>query len=409
MRAWVSLAGLCAACYHPASERADCAISCATAPCPGDLVCGAQQLCHAASDGDCPGGSGADAAATIDAPPDGPPGTTCYGDGLMRLCVLPPMTDLNITTAMTIDTSSCANLFGNTHGTVCVMAARSVTIAANVTVQGTYPLLLLGTDALTVASGGTLEAASHTAATNDVIGAGARATCSWAIGNGKGNTGGVALGASGGAGGSFGAAGGGGGASNTFLGASAQQATSSTSVVGGCAGGSGGVSGGNGGPAGGAGGGAIYLVTGGTLSISGTINASGAGGHRAGIGNGGAGGGAGGFVGLDAKIYSASTATIFAVGGGGSCGGSTNAAGSTGPEATGPAATGACADTGFGGSGGTGGVGAGGPGGVGSSDGASLWGGGGGGGGGAGIIAVANLAQFPAGVTTIQPNPIAMP
>ena len=408
MRGWLVAVVVGAGCYHGASDTGDCTISCATAPCPGDLVCGAHQLCRAQTSAECgmTGTPGMDAASDA---LDAPSGTICYGDGLLRPCVPPQTMDLDYNVTTTIDTSSCSTIVSATRGTACVIAARNVTISADILVTGPMPLLLLGTDSLTIASSGVVDASSHSGATNvDVLGAGSQASCGWTMGNGKGNTISKYAGSSGGAGGSFGASGGAGGDSGGYLGASAAQATAPT-VIGGCPGGSGGPSGSTAGPAGGAGGGAVYLVTGGTLSISGTINVSGAGGHATPLGSGGAGGGAGGFVGLDAHIYSATSATIYAIGGGGSCGAGSVVVGSQGSEATGPTATTACTDGTIGGNGGGGGVATGDPGSAGVSGGGAIVGGGGGGGGGGGIIAVANLAQFPQGVTTIQPNPVAMP
>jgi len=146
----------------------------------------------------------------------------------------------------------------------------------------------------------------------------------------------------------------------------------------------GGCAGGDGTSASGPGGGGLQLTVGGTLTLSGIINAPGQGGTGASgnKGNSGGGGGSGGSILLEANLLSLSNGGLFANGGSGGegSGGSTGSNGLDGAETTTPTPAGGD----FSGNGGNGGVG--GASGGGATAGAPGTGSGDGGGGGGGAI-----------------------
>jgi hypothetical protein len=84
-------------------------------------------------------------------------------------------------------------------------------------------------------------------------------------------------------------------------------------------------------------GGAVFLIAGTSIILSdgAFINASGGGGHQVGLSYGGSGGGSGGFIGLDAPTLMID-GDLFALGGGGSVGGSATGFGPAGNVAAGP-------------------------------------------------------------------------
>ncbi|MGE5186090.1 MAG: hypothetical protein ACM31C_28740 [Acidobacteriota bacterium] len=391
------------ACYHPASQDA-CGISCETAACPGELVCGSNLRCHEPTAGEC-------ALATTDATPggraDAPSGYTCVtGRFGIQVCYPPQLADMR-GLASTIDTdvmdqTDCLAVTTQTDGSqVCVIYADSIEIATT-TVRGGRPLVLFATSSITIS--GLLDVSSKS--TGSQIGPAADdASCS--ITN-DGADGTATTGAGGGAGGSFGGTGGaggdGGGNGMNAGGATAQQArTKPTTLRGGCAGGRGGADSNSTAGTGGNGGGAVYLWTPGTgtIAINGKINASGAGG-AAGTTNtdeGGGGGGSGGMIVLDAGTLTMMVgATLIADGGGGGGGGLRN--GVTTDQSSGldpdPALPGAGALGGNATGGGTGGAGStsatppdGRPG---HSANIAMFDGGGGGGGGGGYILMSPVA-----------------
>lgn len=349
------------------------------------------------------------------APPDTAPG--CYGTGLVRdLCLMPaPTTDLAITADRTVNTAmvgspNCDAIIAQPGGgaTLCMITARSIVIDTGVTLKGigANPLLLVATDAITV--DGTIDVASRLGMM--MPGAGASTSCA----SGNGNNASVTDGAGGGgAGGSFGSAGGKGGTGRTpgspTPGGTAAAAQVPTTLSGGCAGGKGGEARGGGGDgAGGNGGGAVYLIAGGSISITGAINASGSGGGAGTAGaqaSGGAGGGgSGGMIGLDAPSIS-STGEIFANGGSGGGGGGDDVNRPGQPGATPTTALTAA----IGGNGGNGGGGRGGDGSVlttaptNGANGPNPYTAGGGGGGGAGVIRVFGVAPSSLGGAVSPP------
>jgi len=280
------------------------------------------------------------------------------------------MDPLTISANRTIDTTSGSECAPEATAW-CVVAASAITITGTGTLgaQGTRPLVLLSMSTITIA--GTLDVASHIATLQDA-GPGANATACL--------EGTAAADRGGGWGGSLGTRGGNGGG---VTGALAPMTFVPTALHGGCLG----TAGANNGGGGGHGGGAVDLIAETSISVTGTINASGkSGSSTTNDGAGGGGGGSGGMVVFDTPMLMfGATANVFANGGGGGEG----TAGNTGVDGTDPVAP---ALGGIGGGGGTTG-GDGGDGGYGVLDGtmgdpgvSAVNEGGGGGGGGAGVI-----------------------
>ena len=257
--------------------------------------------------------------AAVDAPPQ-----RCFGSGPpsgIRVCLVMPAKlfyDIDASTTTLLDTGQpgmCDQLQPQVGlPDLCVVVAETIHIDGKLRVTGAVPqsraLVLLATTELSIT--GTLDVSS-----NDTI-----------FGPGNGGCGGGPSGNNGGggaAGGSFGGLGGHGGGSG---GGSPIPTATGVIVRGGCAGGTGD----NAGGAGGRGGGALYLIAGTTLAISGTVDASGAGGRGSPASlapAGGGGGGSGGLIVVDAPSATV-TGTLFANGGGGGQGSGTTSAGSPG-------------------------------------------------------------------------------
>ena len=282
--------------------------------------------------------------APIDASVDGVPiDAPCFGNGMLSgLCVESPRPHLALTSA--IDTSTdprCRKVPQNSGPELCVIEAEQIVVSEYVYVSGERPIVLLATKDVQITS--TLDLSSKLGVR---VGAGAQSTC--ASGNGTdGTMGGSGGGAAGGAGGTFGFVGGGGGAGQGIAvpvaGGMPAALMAQTAVVGGCAGGTGGIVMNSAGvrAGGGPGGGAVYVIAGEQIMITGAINASGSGGAGGRGGTprgGGGGGGAGGFIALDAPMLMIG-GPVFARGGGGGGGGATtmNVNGGAGAEATAPA------------------------------------------------------------------------
>lgn len=375
--------GLCAACYAPSPQPG---APCTDGACPSGLVCAtATQTCELsesallldAGTDDAPEDGPADAAMiTVDAPPDA---QMCFGAGLLRICLdALPTAPLSITANTTVDTATsplCVGYSGTMEGALCVVAATTVTIDNTRRLRGTgaKPLVVLAIESIVV--DGTIDVAA---------GAGANpATCVAPT---------AATSRQGGAGGSWQGRGGSGGGTETGLGPASAAATTTVAVRGGCRGGNGA---GSGVGSGGSGGGALYLIAP-TITINGTLNASGDPGGGATNSGGGGGGGAGGFIGLDAPTVTiASGGRVFANGGGGGEGGTPNKDGIGGSTSGGPtsSANGGSGGANHGGNGGSGSAGTSLTGNNGSAGGNCGRNGesGGGGGGGAGFVYV-----FPA-------------
>lgn len=330
------------------------------------------------------GNGGGDA----DAPADNAPAYDgCYGSGLFHTCLSAPP-PMMFTSGSTLDTSSstsCALVPQIGGPTVCLIAAQTIVIDSSLTVTGSYPLVLLGTDTITV--NGAIDVSSHRRPV--VQGAGAN----WSGCNIPTAAGPNAGGAGGGAGGSFGADGGAGGEGNNtsapdvgVAGVAAAPQTA-TLIRGGCPGDVGGA--GTASAPGGAGadsGGAVYLLAGMSITVDQSIAANGAGGSGGDVDSGGGGGGAGGLIGLEAPMITV-TAIIAANGGGGGGGGDGSPAaggpGSDGTATTTAPAPGGARTVSYDTTGGAGGVGT-----VTASAGTSNPAAGGGGGGSVGVVYV---------------------
>jgi hypothetical protein len=361
---------------------------------PGDVDPCAIAGAHCAIDadvGDGPHDSGSDGGG------DGAP--TCRGK-LITVC--PGTTDWSWGQA--IDTNLCISYGGEVlqqgvnQPAVCAIRAAAIHLTSTVHVTGQFPLVLSGVT-ITIDSGASLDVSSTG---GGLAGAGAnyqQCTASNSapiVGHDAGAT---ANDGGGGAGGTLGGAGGNGGTGAGSVGGVGGIALGRdnppTVVRGGCPGGNGGATMSNPGRGAGAGGGAVYLIATTSISIMGTIDASGAGAGDVLMSTGGGGGGSGGLIALDAPaITLAPAAQLFTLGGSGGSGGDTSN-GATGHDPTGWMMYAA------------GGSGSGGAGGDGSSplDGAPgstpSFGGGGGGGGGAGYIEVFGPASL--GGTQIGP------
>lgn len=291
------------ACYEP---RPQPGAPCPDGVCPTPLVCSpSTRTCEASPD---PTGDGSIGSDTGDA-------RACFGSGIVTICPSAAGDDtVTLFGSINTDTSPLCIAYTGTPTAVCVVAAASVNVQT-LSATGSRPLVILATQSLVVS--GTLDVASHRGGT---IGPGANAAACVA--------GQAATNKQGGPGGSFGGRGGAGGG-GPLAGATA---TSVTTIRGGCAGlqGSGGTQG-----VGGNGGGAVYLIAGTSISISGAINASGAGGGGAIDTAGGGGGGSGGMIGLDAPTITISPgAQIFANGGGGGEGAGNSNSGNPGADPT---------------------------------------------------------------------------
>lgn len=291
----------------------------------------------------------------------------CFGSGVVQLCfATPPTGDLVLGTIIDTDSSGlCATTVTSGGDGLCVVVAKSVDVPAGALAgsRGSKPLVIVAADAITVE--GHVNVASESGSL--VLPGGANASaCSLPSSPAAGSNGG-------GAGGSFTARGGdgggpGGGVASDILG-------EPTLLHGGCAGGEGA----NGSIAGN-GGGAIALIAGRRVDVTGQIDASGAGGSSAAGGAGGSGGGSGGMIVLGAPTLSIAGA-VFANGGGGGEGGTMTGAGRAGGDPAdggiGVGGRGGASSSGDGGDGGSGDSSSGAPGMPGT---AGVAGGGGGGG-----------------------------
>ncbi|MGE0399306.1 MAG: hypothetical protein AB7T06_21520 [Kofleriaceae bacterium] len=236
----------------------------------------------------------------------------CYGSGLVIVCPLAqPPTSYDITVPTTLDTNvsgNCTMVNGTNVTGTCVVVAENITISHDLRGIGPRPLVLVATKTLRVS--GSIDVASH----RDSQGAGvSTSVCAGAQGPG---------GVGGGAGGSFGGQGGVGGNGD---GGSAGPTTTPTSLRAGCRGQGGAGPFGIGGT-GSFGGGAVALIAGTMIEISGRVNASGEGGDGGELGavaggGGGGGGGSGGMILIDAPAV-AIMGHVFANGGGGGGGSS---------------------------------------------------------------------------------------
>jgi hypothetical protein len=264
-----------------------------------------------------------------DASGDGLAGDGCYGlygpanGGLLRVC-LDSGLDLSWQPRLSIDTSSddCMQVVDQPNGPqLCVLAGRSIAIGAGLVATGSRPLVLVATEDLLIGAQGHISVDGRNAL---APGPGANdATCSAM--NVDGTRSNLAGGGGGGAGGSFATRGGNGGppnATDARGGVAAEPVMVLGQIRGGCPGGKGtgtiatrSVSGG-----------AVYLIAGRSITIEGTIDASGGGGpggvrRMELIAHGGGGGGSGGLIALDAPSVMLSASARLAANGGGGGGG----------------------------------------------------------------------------------------
>lgn len=344
---------------------------------------------------------------------DGPPGCKTFSTHLDTCTQLLPGEPLSLTGMNTYDTDTLtlstenldivlpASTIVTPAGSYVVVFVTSFTLGAGATLRvvgnsNDRPLGIVATEAVSIA--GAIDLTSN--------GAGARddANCGTQVGMPGQNDGG---GGGGGGGGAFAAAGGKGGNGDTDTGASmggdegVAIAMRPTQVTGGCDGGAGGD--GQTDTKGGAGdgGGAIFIASAVSITIPGSINASGGGGTGGkGNGGGGGGGGSGGMIVLESK--SVSIAGKLAANGGGGGEGADGADGDIGTTGALSAmrAAGGSGDAPEGADGGGGGAGANT---AGLAPSQLKKGGGGGGGGGVGFIAIGPSAPLTTGGAVISP------
>ena len=269
----------------------------------------------------------------------GPP-PSCAGTGRDLVClVAPPSSTVAISADTAIDTgtsSMCAQTAAVSSG-YCVIAATDLTVSAKLGATGARPLILLASHTIHVTTTGTVDVGSH----GGQAGAGADPVACPSIAASS------SFFATGGTGGSFVGLGGRGGGGGSAPGAAAATIDQ---IRGGCAGQNGIVFFGGGdafGP-GGHGGGAVYLIAGDSIDVSGEVLATGQGGGGGPMvpgageaGGSGGGGGAGGMIGLDAPSVTASGLLLASGGGGGGGGNSGDGSAGADPTAVAAAAGGA--------------------------------------------------------------------
>jgi hypothetical protein len=394
VRCWL-LAAL-TACYSPRPLDSHCA------RCNPDVACLNGESCI---DGRCQTATGV-CDGELDGGIDGDPNVdarTCFGVEAVpfhEMCIpmgqdLAPMVTLPSMIQTGGVSADCTYVDqadpGRMKPALCVIAADRITIDNTVRVIGTRPLVLLARTSLSITATGILDVAGHAADNTSPAGANEPACSQLAGGPVVGSSG-----AGGGPGGTFRSQGGAGGPNGGGVVVSAPAVSGGPLLLrGGCRGGNGGVNGTANGGISGHSGGVVYLLSP-SFDIAGTINASGGAGRgSAASGAGGAGGGSGGMILLwsTKAITLASTAQIFAVGGGGGSGGPNGGTGAAGDDPDGPTSPATSTPVGGGpGAGGSGSLGAPGNAGTGGIV-ASGPNGGGGGGGGVGYIGVTPQAQ----------------
>ncbi len=322
-------------CYAPGIETS-CTVQCGAGDrCPDDFVCRGNGLCGAPGDM-CTGGPPGDA--RQDASTDGvsPDSSLCFGYSVapfLTVCPSGPIPGARSFANTGIRTDvECTFMMAQPQPMappVCVIVATTIAISGVVIVRGPNPLVLLGTDRVTIQNNAVLDVASHAGA-----GAAPAGMPGPLCNAGNGGVSVTELSSGGGAGGAFGAGGGRGGPGGANGNAgSPQMIQPATYLRGGCPGGNGAdVAGFTGGRGGGAGG-AIYLMSGAGIVVEGSINASGAGAAAASQHTGGGGGGSGGMIILDAPTMII-TGRLYALGGGGSSGGVIMGPGNPGNDPT---------------------------------------------------------------------------
>ncbi len=326
-------------CYRPTNPT--CGVVCdESMVCPSGFTCAAPNARCEATPGEC------DVAgdAAVDAKPFVCSGTA-YGAGLVQICVTTTLLASETRGASINTDTQCTftQLFGDLD--LCVIAATNVSLQGTIRVTGARPLVILGTQAISIATATLIDAASDQTMTGP--GSDLPITdCATHAGTGTDH-------GSGAAGGRFDGVAGNGGEGGV-AGAVANGSPLPFTFRPGCYGGSN-----AGGSLGGAPGGAIYLIAGANITINtGTvINVSGAGARRVSELQGGGGGGSGGFLGIDApNLDLQSGIDVFVLGGGGSSGGDLAIQGAPGGESPGSNIPAAGGSGGCGGRGGNGGA-----------------------------------------------------
>jgi hypothetical protein len=323
-RSWpVALVALASGCFHPTFDHPACGPAGA---CPDGQACSETGFCEARNGG---GDQG-------DAMPGGPDAQLCFGSGLVKVCLSSaPNRAVRYSADTLLDTTgsaNCTQTMAQAEGPeLCIIAGTTVTIGVTLTVIGSRALVLVATDSLMVS--GVLDASStsagrHGAAANQ----GDCANPSVGVDDtgGAGGGGGGGLGTSGGTGGT-GDLNDNGPPAGQGRGGVAGAATQALTVLrGGCRGGDGGAGDMQHRSPGGDGGGAVYLIAGNAIQISGDVFASGGGGGvtsgALGAEQGGGGGGTGGMIGLDAPSLEIAGRVVANGGAGGGGGGAVGGA-----------------------------------------------------------------------------------
>ncbi len=252
---------------------------------------------------------------------DGPQGdgaveSLCFGTEAIRPCFESvPTDDLLLNAGFDTD-AACPKSATLDGRPMCVLGARTISVQSTVRITGSLPVVLVATDSLTVAIDATLDLSSS--AVNNRQGAGSPGTAC-ANSPAGGTFGGAA-------GGTFGARGGNGGSGSGEAGGVA-PGVQVVSFDGGCPGGALVQS------FAGRGGGAVYLLAP-SITINGTILATGGGGRGGLMGSGGAGGGSGGSIAIEAgALVLGGQARLVATGGGGGSGSCSASPGVAGDDA----------------------------------------------------------------------------
>lgn len=256
---------------------------------------------------------------------DDAPGTgVCYGPSGWQVCLGAKATG-QVQLQGTLDTGKSAlsnpclksqpTSWTTSQPDACIIVGDTIAVTS-LGVTGSRPLVLVAETGIAVMN--LLDVASHHA--TGAVGGGSRSAGDC---NPFGSSPDNGPPGAGGAGGGFAFPGGNGGTGDGTNRAGGQAVgtvlRASPGLRGGCVGQPGG--GGNASD-GGAGGGAVYLVSAGTISISGKIDVSGAGGAGRDAQRGGGGGGSGGMVVLHAAFITTTATTILIANGGGGGGGS---------------------------------------------------------------------------------------
>ena len=239
---------------------------------------------------------------------------SCYGTGDVVVCPRQPLPPtMTVPTVINTDASECIDLDPPSTPNICAIGATTLVISG-LQATGADPIVIVG-DTITV---GAIDVSSGP---GSAVGAGARKSCPLA---------GTPASMAGGAGGSHGALGGSGGKNGNNSPGGTPGAVPPPEVLrGGCQGQNIGVS------LGGKGGGAVAVLARTKLTISGSINASGAPGAGGAAAGAGPGGGAGGMIYLDSPdIGLGAGAQVFANGGGGGEAGEVGTPGMPGLKST---------------------------------------------------------------------------